>query len=523
MDNQTINNTTQTSSDGVNILIVLIDSFILLLSLCGNSLVIYTISKERKLQTTCNYLLLNLSICDLVVVSLGTSIDIMLQFTNSKWILGLVMCRTLSPAMTMFYISGSLILIVISLDRYKMFVHPLKARYQRKHVKYAVFVVHLISLTSVIPFAVFSTITDGICYDVWPAIWYRKGYTIFLFVMQYALPLLIMGVAYAGIALSLMRNKSLFNKNFNIRRKEKNETTSTKSLVGLGSSPSQSHPKNNVNLNLEAYRLGDSVLEINSRPRSLNESDEPQKSSPYQSGVFESDAKRKCNAYDQHYKKMDENETKEVGYQQNYNAKLNKNANVTKIQFLGSVKTKMCEHENLILESSTDTPKSIGLRLSVSMTSHVKPNNNNDEKHICGKGSTFKRRFSNHLTFLSSNRRNAIRRRRPEEAGRNSVSPSHIKRDQRSNRALKMILLVVVVFAVFMLPMQIMSLLLDFGGKPTPEKHKIYAWFLMCSYFGSCTLNPFIYGLVDRTFRSGFKKFAKKAAGVCRCTASQTT
>ena len=460
MNNSTVGNSTQIPDEGENILIIFLDSLILFLSLSGNSLVIYTICKERKLQTTCNYLLLNLAVCDIIVVSLGTSIDIMLQFTKSKWILGTFLCHVISPALTMFYISASLILVVISMDRYKMFVHPLKARYERKHVKYAIIVVHVISLCCVLPFAYFSTITDGFCYDSWPEIWYRKAYTVFLFLMQYAIPLTIMAFAYIGVAISLLRNQSAFKKKF-----ESNTSTPRKSLVGL--------PSHHEGLNMTDY----SETTVVCRP--LNDGRERTISVRLENNGRideENDMNGNCTGTN-----------KKSGIPQNDKKRL----------FSLCCQSKISEQRHLINNSSDEGSK-VGIeKLSNHLTTPP----------------TVQRSLSDRVAMR---RTNAIRRR--DRSSTLSGTPS--RRDQRNKRALKMILLVVVVFAVFMLPMQIMSLLLDFGGKPTKEKYKIYAWFVMCSYFGSCTLNPFIYGLVDRTFRAGFKKFAGRFAGIWKCSSS---
>ncbi len=476
MSNFSIGNSTQIPEKGENILIIFLDSLILLLSLSGNSLVIYTIRKERKLQTTCNYLLLNLAVCDIIVVSLGTSIDIMLQFTKSKWILGPFLCHVISPALTMFYISASLILVVISIDRYKMFVHPLKARYQRKHVKYAIIVVHTISLCCVIPFAFFSAITDGYCYDSWPEIWYRKAYTVFLFLMQYAIPFTIMAFAYIGVAVSLFRNKSAFKRKF-----ESNTSTPMKSLVGL---PSQSEMHDGISVTeysesrLPCRPLSDGkersmsvILENNGRVSSMLDAD---------------DVNANHSTADQKFNILQTAESVQNG---------------KKRCFMSCSKSNICDHKHLINNSSDEGSKT-GTEDSLTRPTTPEPNRTKTKRSLSDR--------------VPMRRVNAVRRR--DRSATISGTPS--RRDQRNNRALKMILLVVVVFAVFMLPMQIMSLLLDLGGKPTPEKHKIYAWFVMCSYFGSCTLNPFIYGLVDRTFRAGFKQFAKKIAGIWKCSSS---
>lgn len=475
MNNSSISNSTQIVKKEENILIIFLDSLILFLSLSGNSLVIYTIRKERKLQTTCNYLLLNLAICDIIVVSLGTSVDIMLQFTNSKWILGSFLCHVISPTLTMFYISASLILVVISMDRYKLFVHPLKARYERKHVKYAIIIVHTISLCCVLPFAYFATITDGYCYDSWPEIWYRKAYTVFLFLMQYAIPLCIMAFAYIGVAISLLRNKSSFKRKF-----ESNPTTPMKSLAGF---PHKSQVHDDISVSeyskVVCHPSGDGtgrnmsvILENNGRVKG------------------ESGAENDVNA--NHAKHTTANK----------NARNSQSVQGNEKRYFGIYRQGKISDKKYLINNSSDEGSKTGTDDSlITPATPETPRAN------------VKRSLSDRMPIR---RNNAIRRRDRSSTISSSTPPS--RRDQRNNRALKMILLVVVVFALFMLPMQIMSLLLDFGGKPTPEKYEIYAWFVMCSYFGSCTLNPFIYGLVDRTFRAAFKKFAKKFAGIWKCS-----
>lgn len=472
MNNSSIGNLTQIPEKEENILIIFLDSLILFLSLSGNSLVIYTIRKERKLQTTCNYLLLNLAICDIIVVSLGTSVDIMLQFTKSKWILGSFLCHVISPTLTMFYISASLILVVISMDRYKLFVHPLKARYERKHVKYAVIIVHTISLCCVLPFAYFSTITDGFCYDSWPEIWYRKAYTVFLFLMQYAIPLCIMAFAYIGVAMSLLRNKSSFKRKF-----ESNPTTPMKSLVGFPPQ-AQVHDSNIVS----EFSTATCRPLSDSKGRNM-------------SIILENNGRAKGEA-------GAENDVNANHATANRNMRNSQSGQDSKKRCFGTQRQGKISDKKYLINNSSDEGSKTGTDDSlITPTTPETPRAN------------VKRSLSDRVPMR---RTNAIRRRDRSSTISSSSTPS--RRDQRNNRALKMILLVVVVFALFMLPMQIMSLLLDFGGKPTPEKYEIYAWFVMCSYFGSCTLNPFIYGLVDRTFRAGFKKFAKKFTGIWKCS-----
>ena len=47
---------------------------------------------------------------------------------------------------------------------------------------------------------------NGICYENWPSINHRKAYTIALCILQFVIPLLIIGVAYARIGIYLRRS-----------------------------------------------------------------------------------------------------------------------------------------------------------------------------------------------------------------------------------------------------------------------------------------------------------------------------
>ena len=62
------------------------------------------------------------------------------------------------------------------------------------------------SLIIVLPLSVVSETNNGICYENWPSINHRKAYTIALCILQFVMPLLIIGVAYARIGIYLRRS-----------------------------------------------------------------------------------------------------------------------------------------------------------------------------------------------------------------------------------------------------------------------------------------------------------------------------
>lgn len=65
------------------------------MSIFGNSMVVYIINNIRKMCIVFNFLILNLVICDLVILLLSIVFDFVLEENNYEWIYGGVMCKVL--------------------------------------------------------------------------------------------------------------------------------------------------------------------------------------------------------------------------------------------------------------------------------------------------------------------------------------------------------------------------------------------------------------------------------------------
>ena len=105
----------------------------------------------------------------------------------------------------------------------------------------------------------------------------------------------------------------------------------------------------------------------------------------------------------------------------------------------------------------------------------------------------------------------------PERRSRNVRSGSTLSKDsmefrrkEQNIRLAKMFVIVVVVFAISMFPNQVLWLWVDFGnGGDNDHFHYISVVCRLCTYANS-VLNPFIYALKSREFRSGFAKIGRK-------------
>ncbi|EDO39067.1 predicted protein, partial [Nematostella vectensis] len=125
---------------------------ILACSTLGNGLVAYIICSTRSMKTSSNFLILNLAVCDLLTPLISIPFDFAVEESNYQWLYGEYMCKTLWPAATLTATSSALTLALISLDRYRLIMHPFKPRLTTKQIKLAIACIYVISVALVTPY-----------------------------------------------------------------------------------------------------------------------------------------------------------------------------------------------------------------------------------------------------------------------------------------------------------------------------------------------------------------------------------
>ena len=205
---------------------------IFILSCIGNSLVAIVIIRAKGTWTSANVLILNLALCDLILPTLSIPFDLALEEVNYIWPFGSGMCKVLWPFQTAFSTSSSLTLVAISLDRYRTIGKPLSRRVSTGKILVFSSIIHVISISLCIPY--FITLSynkaEGYCVEIWSNFSHRQAYTIFLFLCQYALPLVTMCVAYLLIYRSLRLNTSRL---FSADRKSQRRPNSSRSSTNM--------------------------------------------------------------------------------------------------------------------------------------------------------------------------------------------------------------------------------------------------------------------------------------------------
>ena len=187
-------------------------SIILLLCLIGNTMVVLIVCKTKRKRIPSNLLILNLAICDLITPITSIPFDFALEEKDYVWPFGRVLCKTLWPLATLSATAASLTLALISLDRYRIIMHPFKQRLSSKQVKLSIAFTHLLGLLFVLPYVYHLDLSAKThrCEETWPAFSYRQAYTLFLFISQYGIPLAFMTIMYSITLLNLRASSNKF-------------------------------------------------------------------------------------------------------------------------------------------------------------------------------------------------------------------------------------------------------------------------------------------------------------------------
>ncbi|KAM4678450.1 neuropeptide Y receptor type 2-like [Discoglossus pictus] len=223
---------------GVQVILIAAYSLIILLGLIGNSLVIYMIMKYKNMRTVTNYFIANLALADLMVDSLCLPFTLVYTLMD-EWKFGLVLCHLFPYAQAMSVNVSTLTLIVIALDRYWCIVYHLNSRISKNLSFLIISITWLAAAIFAIPMAIFReyrfedlpfiNLKIAVCAEKWPSNNSRDAtiYSLFMLLLQYVLPLVVICYAYVRIWFKLRSHISPIPRSENQQRRR----NTTKMLV----------------------------------------------------------------------------------------------------------------------------------------------------------------------------------------------------------------------------------------------------------------------------------------------------
>ncbi|KAL1023497.1 hypothetical protein UPYG_G00041510 [Umbra pygmaea] len=182
-------------------------SFVLAVAVFGNLIVMWIILAHKRMRTVTNYFLLNLAFSDASMAAFNTLINF-IYAAHGDWYFGEAYCRfhNFFPVTSVFASIYSM--TAIAVDRYMAIIHPLKPRLSATATKVMIVCIWALAVVLTFPLCYYSSIRilpkRTICYVVWP----RKEYDSFMYhiivmVLVYLLPLLVMGITYTIVGMTL--------------------------------------------------------------------------------------------------------------------------------------------------------------------------------------------------------------------------------------------------------------------------------------------------------------------------------
>ncbi|CAL4177216.1 unnamed protein product [Meganyctiphanes norvegica] len=172
--------------------------------LCGNTLVIYVVTRFSKMQTTTNMYILNLAIADELFV-LGIPF-LMVTSILHYWAFGSYMCKMYMITTSLNQFTSSLFLTIMSADRYMAVCHPINAPKFRTPMisKLVSLTAWTISALMIVPVFMYSDAIEDpngliTCNIFWPESNGLRGEIAFIrysFVLAFGIPLCLIFIFY---------------------------------------------------------------------------------------------------------------------------------------------------------------------------------------------------------------------------------------------------------------------------------------------------------------------------------------
>ncbi|XP_050402595.1 orexin receptor type 2 isoform X2 [Patella vulgata] len=195
-------------------ILICLSVIVFVMGLVGNALVWFSVWRNPRMRSPTNIFLVNLALADFLVILICLPPTVIADYMG-MWILGTAMCKVISYLQKVSVFVSVLTLTAISLERWMAICRPLWFRQTSLRSRRIMVVIWIVSLGVAIPDLVAMTTLKAyaptgkviICGPWWNKL-QEKINILFMFVVFYVIPLLIMTFTYAKVALCLWRSAS---------------------------------------------------------------------------------------------------------------------------------------------------------------------------------------------------------------------------------------------------------------------------------------------------------------------------
>ncbi|XP_074094075.1 tachykinin-like peptides receptor 86C isoform X2 [Cotesia typhae] len=170
-------------------------AIMLIIATGGNIIVMWIVLAHRRMRTVTNYLLVNLSIADLMMAILNCVFNFIFML-NSNWPFGVIYCTVNNFVANVTVASSTFTLVVISFDRYMAIMRPLQHHMSRKRTTVALVLIWLASALLAMPCLLYSTTMT-------------RRYNLIFLGVTYLIPMIVMAICYTLMGRELWGIKSI--------------------------------------------------------------------------------------------------------------------------------------------------------------------------------------------------------------------------------------------------------------------------------------------------------------------------
>ncbi|XP_022317050.2 substance-K receptor-like [Crassostrea virginica] len=184
-------------------------------SVFGNVMVILVFFKGRQSKTDLRPYLVNLAVADLIMAVFCmpfTFGDVVFK----SWIFSEPMCPIVICMQTLSVSASVFINVAIGIDRLLVVLYPLKCKRSKSRTKLVLLLIWLMSLILACMVAPVGKVQldqgSYQCQEVWPSHKHNLTFTILIFLLTYALPLLVLMISYSIVGIFLWKRTSPGNR-----------------------------------------------------------------------------------------------------------------------------------------------------------------------------------------------------------------------------------------------------------------------------------------------------------------------
>nr|4ZJ8_A Chain A, human OX1R fusion protein to P.abysii glycogen synthase [synthetic construct]4ZJC_A Chain A, human OX1R fusion protein to P.abysii glycogen synthase [synthetic construct] len=183
---------------------------VFVVALVGNTLVCLAVWRNHHMRTVTNYFIVNLSLADVLVTAICLPASLLVDITES-WLFGHALCKVIPYLQAVSVSVAVLTLSFIALDRWYAICHPLLFKSTARRARGSILGIWAVSLaimvpqaavmecSSVLPELANRTRLFSVCDERWADDLYPKIYHSCFFIVTYLAPLGLMAMAYFQI------------------------------------------------------------------------------------------------------------------------------------------------------------------------------------------------------------------------------------------------------------------------------------------------------------------------------------